>query len=487
MNSQPRIADFEPPAPLPRTVPPGRLEIIRTVLRNPLELWGQPSYTWPWIETRFFGQTTLIANDPGLIRHVLVDNAINYQMAEVRQLVLRPILRDGLLTAEGPVWKRSRKAMAPVFTPRHARGFALQMRQQCEAFLVRYETADPAGIVRDIAVDMTELTYEILSATLFSGGIVPEQGDFARDVEDLLHNMGRVDPFDLLRAPGWIPRFTRLKGRKVLQKFRQLVRRTMDQRRALMLADRAMAPGDFLTLLLDLEGPDGLTVEEIEDNILTFIGAGHETTARALAWTFFCVAHCPHVRDAMEEEIDRVIASGADAVDWLELMPHVRAAFEEAMRLYPPAPSINRDAIEPDRYVAASGEVVEIAKGTTVLVMPWTLHRHELYWEKPRVFDPGRFMPGARESIGRFQYLPFGAGPRVCIGATFALQEAVIALAVLMQRFRFDVTPKTNPWPVQKLTTQPAGGIPMRVTLRKTRNNPASGAGPLVQPEATMP
>jgi cytochrome P450 len=465
MDGIPKSAGFEPPAPIPRTIPPSRFEIIRTVLKNPLELWGLPSYTWPWIVTRFFGQTTIIANDPGLIRHVLVDNAANYEMSEIRQLVLRPILRDGLLTAEGPVWKRSRKAMAPVFTPRHARGFALQMREQSELFLARYQS-DNAGLVRDIAVDMTELTYAILSETLFSGGIVSEQGDFARDVDDLLHSMGRIDPFDLLRAPKWVPRLTRIRGLSVLRKFRNLVKRTMDHRRDIIARDRSSAPDDFLTLLLELEGPDGLTSEEIEDNILTFIGAGHETTARALAWTLYCVANCPEIRNGMEAEIDSVLATGADPVDWLERMPLVRAAFEEAMRLYPPAPSINRDAVKDDRFVAANGEVVEIAKGTTVLVMPWTLHRHELYWDRPRVFDPLRFMPGEREKIGRFQYLPFGAGPRVCIGATFALQEAVIALAVLMHRYRFDVTPQTKPWPVQKLTTQPAGGLPMRVTPR---------------------
>lgn len=465
MDGIPQKAGFEPPAPVPRTIPPSRLEIIRTVLKNPLELWGQPSYTWPWIVTRFFGNTTIIANDPGLIRHVLVDNAANYEMSEIRQLVLRPILRDGLLTAEGLVWKRSRKAMAPVFTPRHARGFALQMREQSELFLTRYQS-DSTGVVRDVAVDMTELTYAILSETLFSGGIVSEQGDFAKDVDDLLHSMGRVDPFDLLRAPKWVPRFTRIRGLGVLRKFRELVKRTMDHRRDMIRKDRAAAPADFLTLLLDLEGPDGLTSQEIEDNILTFIGAGHETTARALAWTLYCVANCPDIRTDMETEIDDVMATGADPVDWLDRMPLVRAAFEEAMRLYPPAPSINRDAVEDDRFVAPNGEVVEIAKGTTVLVMPWTLHRHELYWDRPRVFDPGRFMPGEREKIGRFQYLPFGAGPRVCIGATFALQEAVIALAVLMHRHRFDVTSETKPWPVQKLTTQPAGGLPMRVTSR---------------------
>ena len=456
---------FHPPAPVPRNRPPSRLRIIRTILRNPLELWGEPSYTLPWIDTRFFSERTLIVNDPGLIRHVLVDNASNYRMSDIRQLVLRPILRDGLLTAEGPVWRRSRKAVAPVFTPRHAHGFAGQMRRQSERYAEKYSGAGAEGQVFDLAVDMTELTFAILADTLFSGDIATS-GHFADDVEQLLHRMGRVDPMDLMRAPSWVPRLTRIGGQKVLDKFRGIVRDTMNLRQEKMEKDRAAAPNDLLTLLLEQAGPEGLTMEEIEDNILTFIGAGHETTARALAWTLYCVARSPHVRAAMEEEIDRVVETGADPVDWLDLMPHVRAAFEEAMRLYPPAPSINRAAIADDEWTSPAGETVEIPAGITVLIMPWTLHRHALYWDRPRAFMPERFLPENRAKIDRFQYLPFGAGPRVCIGATFALQEAVIALAVLMRDFRFDVTPQTNPWPVQRLTTQPQGGLPMRVTRR---------------------
>ncbi len=458
-----RTRPFEPPAPTPRTVPPSRLEIIRTVMRNPLELWGEPSYTLPWIETKFFRERTLIVNDPGLIRHVLVDNAANYQMSEIRQLILRPILRDGLLTAEGEVWKRSRKAMAPVFTPRHAQGFAGQMLRQAELYARKYE----GGGVHDLSVDMTELAFAILSDTLFSGEIATETDNFADDVDRLLHRMGRVDPMDLLRAPSWVPRFTRIGGRRVLEKFRAIVSRTMAIRQEKMARDRAGVPNDFLTLLLEQARPGGLTMDEIEDNILTFIGAGHETTARALAWTLYCVANTPDFRQVMEEEIGRVLTSGAEPVAWLEKMPHVRAAFEEALRLYPPAPSINRAAIGPDSWTTPDGRRLDIAPGVTVLVMPWTLHRHELYWEKPRAFMPERFLPENRGGIGRFQFLPFGAGPRVCIGATFALQEAVIALAVLMHRFRFDLTPDTNPWPVQKLTTQPAHGLPMKVTERQ--------------------
>jgi cytochrome P450 len=459
-----RPSPFEPPAPHLRPVPLSRFQAIRTALRNPLELWGEPSYTRPWISMRFFNQRTLIINHPGLIRHVMVENAANYEMPEIRRLILRPILRDGLLTAEGAVWKRSRKAMAPVFTPRHARGFAGQMLRKCLEYVEKYVDAE-GGIV-NVANDMTELTYEILSETLFSGEIARGSDNFADSIEKLLHRMGRIDPADLLLAPKWVPRLTRIGSGRVLGHFRGIVSETMRARQE-KIASGEDVPNDFLTLLLALEGPDGLTRGEIEDNILTFIGAGHETTARALAWTLYCVANAPHVREAMESEIDAVLATGADPVDWLDRMPHVRASFEEALRLYPPAPSINRSAISDDAWVAPDGERVEIPAGMAILVMPWTLHRHQLYWDRPRAFMPERFLPENRDRIDRFQFLPFGAGPRICIGATFAMQEAVIALGVLMHRYRFDVTADTRPWPVQRLTTQPANGLSMRVTARR--------------------
>jgi len=455
MDTKP--APFVPPAPQPRTKPPSMLEMMRIVYRNPLELWGEPSYNEPYISVTGVGGPLVIANDPALIKHVLVDNAKNYRMATVRQLVLRPILRDGLLTAENDVWKRSRKAMAPIFTPRHIFGFAGPMLKRTEAFAERYED----GGVRDMAVDMTNLTYDILAETLFSGEIAGEPGSFAHQIDRLFETMGRVDPLDLLRAPEWLPRVTRIRGRKTMAYFRKIVSDTMDMRRARMAKD-ANVPEDFLTLLLRAEGPDGLTRGEIEDNIITFIGAGHETTARALGWTLFCLAEAPWERDAIEAEIDAVLAREPDPTKWLDAMPLTRAAFEEALRLYPPAPSINREPIVPERW-----RDLDIPAKAAVLVMPWTVHRHRKLWEKPDAFMPSRFHPENRQKIDRYQYLPFGAGPRVCIGASFAMQEAIIALAVLMNRFRFDTTSETKPWPVQKLTTQPQGGLPMRVSPRK--------------------
>ncbi|GHC66258.1 cytochrome P450 [Limoniibacter endophyticus] len=433
--------------------------MIRIVHRNPLELWGEPSYNERWISiSGGIGGPLLIVNDPGLVRHVLVDNARNYKMATVRQNILRPILLDGLLTAEGDVWKRSRKAMAPVFTPRHIFGFAKAMVSATDAFIGRYENA--RGPV-DVARDMTMLTYDILAETLFSGQVAGEPGSFGHEVDRLFETMGRVDPLDILRAPLWMPRLTRIRGRKSLAFFRQIVTDTVKMREARMTAGTDV-PEDFLTLLLRAEGPDGLSRAEIEDNIITFIGAGHETTARALGWTIYLLAEASWEREKIEAEIDEVLAREADPVKWLENMPRTRAAFEEAMRLYPPAPSINREPVEDDRY-----HDLVIKKGTQVLVMPWTLHRHRKLWDAPEAFMPSRFLPENRDTIDRYQYLPFGAGPRVCIGASFAMQEAIIVLALLLKRYRFEKTPGLKPWPVQKLTTQPQGGLPMLVERRQ--------------------
>ncbi|RWA68685.1 cytochrome P450 [Mesorhizobium sp.] len=455
MDTKP--APFVPPAPKPRTQPPSTLEMMRIVYRNPLELWGEHTYNEPFISVTGIGGPLVIANDPGLIRHVLIDNAKYYKMATVRQLILRPILRDGLLTAEGEVWKRSRKAMAPMFTPRHIFGFAEPMLKRTLEFVTRYE----AGGTTDVARDMTMLTYDILAETLFSGEIAGEQGSFAKEVDRLFETMGRVDPLDLLRAPEWLPRFTRIRGRKTMAYFRNIVAGTVKMREERLKRDPGGVPQDFLTLLLKAEGPDGLTRAEVEDNIITFIGAGHETTARALGWTIYCLAEAPWERDKIEREIDAVLASEPDPTKWLDAMPLTRAAFEEALRLYPPAPSINREPIEPETWNG-----LYIPKYAAVLVMPWVVHRHRKLWDRPDAFLPERFHPENRDRIDRFQYLPFGAGPRVCIGASFAMQEAIIALAILLSRFRFDVTAETRPWPVQKLTTQPQGGLPMQVSRR---------------------
>ena len=450
-------APFVPPHPEPQTKPLSTLQLLRRVYANPLEVWGSFSYERPTVDVTWWGIRTIVVNDPKLIRQVLVTNHGNYPFGDIRQRILKPILRDGLLTAEGEVWRRARKAMAPVFTPSNIRGFTQTMREETERFIARYEN----GGTVDVAQDMTLLTYDILAATLFSGEIAGEPGEFAAEIETLFDSMGRTDPLDIFGAPDWVPRPTKLRGRRTLSFFRSIVSRTVDARRA-RLASGEDVPRDFLTLLLEAEASGGLTAEEVEDNIITFIGAGHETTARALGWTLYCLAESSWDREVIEEEIDGAWDMLGDPDTWMEKLPRTRAAFEEAMRLYPPAPTIARVAREPDRL----GEI-NVTPGTNIQVMPWTLHRHRKLWDEPNAFRPERFWPVNREGIDRFQYLPFGAGPRVCIGQTFAMKEGVIALAILLRHHRFDVFRRERPWPVQRLTTQPEGGLPMRVSSRQ--------------------
>ena len=254
---------------------------------NPIELWGSHSYKDPYVYVRSgVGGPLLVANDPGLIRHILLEKANSYKMARVRQLVLRPILQDGLLTAENPIWKRTRKAMAPVFTPKNIHGFAPAMLRISQEFADRsLDRNEPF----DMAQDMTELTYDILAETLFSNQIAGNPEEFAENIEYLFKTVARVDPFDILQFPEWVPRYTRVKGRNILKFFRNIVEQSVELR-ASAIERGDEVPDDFLTLLLRINGENKLSRQEIEDNVITFIGAGHETTARALGWTMYLLA-----------------------------------------------------------------------------------------------------------------------------------------------------------------------------------------------------
>ncbi len=448
--------NFHAPAPTPHSKPLGAVEFVLTMARNPLEIWSEAAFTQPVIRSEWLGVPTIIVSDPAAIRHVMVENARNYGMQPLRQRVLRPILRDGLLTAEGELWRKARKSLAPIFSPKNTAPFAVTMLERSTLFAEGL--ARRAGAVVDMAEQMTLLTFDILQATLFSGDIAGEPTEFAQAVAGLLKTMGRVDPMDVLDAPTYVPRMTRVLGQRSLGYFRRLIAATIDRRQALLAKAPGAAPRDLLTLLLEAEG---LSRSEVEDNIITFIGAGHETTARALGWALYLLSQAPEEQARLEAELDAHDFSDPNPYGWTETLPMTRAVFEEAMRLYPPAPSLNRQALGDDEVAG-----VKIPKGATVLVMPWIVHRHRALWDNAGDFQPARFLPGARERIERYQYLPFGAGPRVCIGQYFAMQEGVIALAALCRKLRFEYAGEKAPQPVQKITVQPEGGLRMRVVGR---------------------
>ncbi len=454
---------FVPTVPAPRQAAQksarlsDKLRLMATFARNPLEVTNSEEYERPFLQFRLFGRMTTVLNDPELIRHFFVENAANLRHGEIRQALLRPALRDGLLTSDGEAWRLARKAMAPVFTPRNVDGFARSMRSTAEAFA---DTLEPGEAL--LAPQMSVLTYQVLSEALFSGEISADTEAMLADVALFLEALGHPDPLDLLQAPAWVPRPTKLRGRSSISRLRTRVGALIKSRATSMAAGEEL-PRDFASLLLEAKNGSepAFSHAEIEDHLITFIGAGHETTARGLAWTLYLLANDGTARERIEAEIDGLDMDRTPENKWIGALPFTRACFEEAMRLYPPAAMIARVAIKEDHF---NGLVVPAR--TRVMINLWVLHRHRMHWEEPERFDPERFLSPEREKIDRFAYLSFGLGPRVCIGASFAMQEAVILLAVLIRRFRFDYASDNPPWPVMRITVQPDNGMPMSISRR---------------------
>ena len=451
------------PVPNPRKTEDYRwyhsLTGIKEIVRNPLETFNEDEFRDPVTQFNMLHGHFTFVNDPDFIRHCFIEKRENYGFSEIRQRILRAILGDGLITAEGTKWSHARRLLSPMFTPKNIKIFAKDMQRTTERELPKLlET----GGVKEIAGPMSALTYLVLSDTLFSGDIEREQHAVLRDVSTALTYMGRPDPLDLMGAPDWAPRLTRLKGLKAVKNLRSMIRDLTAQRKEKRDSGGNL-PDDFLTRLL-LAGDEtakGFSDIDIEDHLLAFIGAGHETTARALSWLFYLLSQDTNARDKLEAEVDALDTDGLPPERWGEHLPFTLACFEETMRLFPPAPFIFRQAKEEDSFGG-----ITVPKKGILFLNTWILHRHETLWDRPGAFVPERFLGKARESIGRFDYLPFGVGERVCIGQRFAMQEAAILIALLARHYRFDYASKEVPWPIVRITVQPENGMPMRVTRR---------------------
>jgi cytochrome P450 len=448
------LRGYRPPAPIPHAERLGPIALLRQLRNNPAASWGVWHFEEPHVSARTVLGDTAVLSDPAMIRHVLVDNVQNYPKDELQRRVLKPGLGEGLLTAEGETWKRVRRTLAPLFTPRMVDGFAQTMLDRAEKAAERMAAVAPGEAI-DVSAEMTRVTFDILSGTLFSDGIVSDADRFAEAVTSYFNTVGRLDPLDAIGAPDWIPRLSWFTGRRSISFFEEEVTRIVNRRKGEI--ETGAAPHDLLTLLIQAADPEtgiGLTDEEVAANIITFIAAGHETTANALGWALFLLAKHPEMRERAEAEA--VTAERQPLAEWPDRLPFIRAVIEESMRLYPPAATLTRTAVAAD----VIGDLA-IPKGALVVVSPYVVHRHKRLWTNPDLFQPERFMPGRREEIDRFQYLPFGAGPRICIGQRFAMLEAVIALTALLRRVRLDWPLRQAVMPVQRVTLRPMPGLRM--------------------------
>jgi cytochrome P450 len=453
------------PATRQRLVPPSpprapesmtALQRMAKMRESAIGTWGQRAYEEGIIRGRFLFNSSFIINTPDAIRHVLVDNYENYSRTPAGYRVLRPMLGEGLLIAEGRTWKHQRRTLAPAFTPRAVSTLIPHM------VAVTDETVENLKRVTNGPVDLREtmqhMTLEIAGRTMFSFGM-ERHGSTLRDfVMDYADRLARPHFLDLVLPRDWpAPRdFARARFRK---RWTQFVGRLMAERRAAGKLDGAPARDlfDLMNVARDPETGEAFSDAQLGDQVATMILAGHETTATALFWSLYLLALDPVAQEQLAEEARHVSDNGeAD----LERLKFTRAVVDETMRLYPAAFLIARSASGPDKIAGMA-----IARNDVILIAPWLLHRHEKLWRDPNAFVPERFMAPAPPP-DRFAYLPFGAGPRICIGAHFALVEATLALARIAAAFRVTLLDKEPIMPMGVVTTQPDRSPMFQITPR---------------------
>lgn len=390
-----------------------------------------------------------ILSHPDEIHRVLVTEHDKFQKTQVTKKVLATTLGNGLFVNDGESWKRQRRLTQPAFHTKRIGAYADIIADYAEATIDSWR--DGQTVELDHA--MTDLTMKVISKTLFDA---EPDGD-TREIGDLITVMLKEldDRFDrLVLLPDWIPTTSNRRILRSMRRLSEIIQKFIDDRRA-SNEDK----GDLLSMLLmaqDDEGTGGMSDKQVFDEAMTLFGAGHETTAYLLTWTFYCLSQHPEIRARVYEEADRVLAGRLPTLADLPNMPYSEMVIKEVMRLYPPAWATTREALEDVVFRSYT-----LKKGEIALVNIYGVHRDARFFPQPEVFDPGRFSPANEKSIPKYAYLPFGGGPRVCIGNAFAMMEARLVLATVAQHFTLDLAPDQVVEPGRTFTLRPKYGMRM--------------------------
>lgn len=442
---------------------PRGLSLLRhhaAILRNPLDGIHEISAKYGSFVRLDWGPLVFwLANDPDAIKHVLLDNAKAYKKSRNYD-GLRLALGKGLVTSEAELWRKQRKLVAPAFTPGRIARYVPAFVQAAEDAADGWRAA-PDRARTDVHHDMMRLTFRIVGHTLFGTELDGDADRIGPAFEDVLR-FAEDYSMSLVRIPPSWPTPANHRFKKALGELDRLVERIVKERRE-RLAKGHDAGEDVLAALLAARDEEGRPMDEVQlrDEVLTLVGAGHETTANALAFTLYLLSLHPDWERRVVEEIHAISGDRSPTIDELGRMPILERVIEESMRLLPPVWGFERQAIEDDVVLGH-----RIEKGHILGVSAWTLHRMPDYWENPEGFDPDRFTAERKKARPRFAYVPFGAGPRICVGASFAMLEAKAILAVLLRRFRFEVTSGYRLVPEPLVTLRPKGGISMTRSFR---------------------
>jgi cytochrome P450 len=400
----------------------------------------------------FLGQPTYVLNLPEHIEHVLVTRQRNYIKDKLQRVLLEEFLGRGLLVSEGDFWLRQRRLMQPAFHRQRVAAYGQLMSEQA----LRLRALWRDGERRDIAEDMMKLTLGIVVRCLF--GLELEDGAAAMVAPALTRVMDHFTKVQALVVPSWVPTPENLGYRAAVQRLYATVDAIVRRRREV-----GGDTGDLLSMLLQVQDEDGsrMSDQQVRDEAITLMLAGHETTAITLSFCWDLLSRNPEAEAALHQELDSVLSGRVPTVEDLPALPFTEAVVKESLRLFPPAWSLSREAAEADEIAGW-----RIPAGAMVWLNQWTVHRDPRFYEEPLAFRPQRWMDGLERRLPRFAFFPFGGGPRLCIGLSFAMMEARLALATLAQRFRLA---RVSEGPVELLpsiTLRPKHGMPMTLCAR---------------------
>ena len=442
---------FVPATVTPPPRPLSRLRMLAAMYRNLLEGIDAELFEVPFRRSRSMGKDYLALCEPALIQAVLLDQADAFGRSELQRRGFRPTVGDGLLVVEGADWRRQRRAAAPAFRHESLCRMVLAFAAAAQASARRLSAS--SGAV-DVEIEMRRATVQVVMDTLLASydGAAPDV------LAHTLFGNAVVRPtaLDLMGAPTWVPAPGRAIYRRRVKAIRAQAAEAVERRRATELES-----GDLLGAMLAAKDPEtgrGLSDQELVDNIVTFIGAGHETTAVMLTWTLYLIANAPAVQSRLRAEAAAVFGDGPITADGLDQLGFHEQVLNESLRLFTPGPLILRTAT---RDVDLGS--IRLKKGTEVFCNLYVLHRAPRLWGNPGAFDPDRFAPERSAGRHRFSFIPFGGGPRVCIGARFAMMEAKTFLATYLRAFAVAPASEVQPLPRFRLTTGPDGGMPLLI------------------------
>ena len=452
------VTPFYAPRVAPLDGPVGSLSFFATLLRNPLRILPAAVYEEGIVFAGRAGRTVCWITEPSLIKTVLLDKHDMFGRTPITQRVLGPLLGKGVLTADGADWKWQRQTAAPVFRHHDLLGFVPTIAEAAERLLAQWREG-PRGTVRDIDRDMTLVTFDVISHTLLPGGDEHVGPLISGANVDYQKPLGWQMAYANFGLPSWMPHPGKLKMYFAQRWLRSAVAALVAERRA-----NPIGKDDLLQRLANAKNPETgaqMPDELLLDNLLTFFLAGHETTAKALTWTLYLLARAPDWENRILDEVRRVASDDPIRPDHIDKLVITTQVLKESMRLYPPAPIMSRQAT-----VATELGGVPINAGTQIIIPIYAIQRHRRRWANPDHFDPTRFAPETEAQIPRYHYMPFGAGPRICIGMAFSLIEGVALLATLVRAASFLTTSDHEPEAVSRVTLRPSGGMPLMVRMR---------------------